>query len=165
MKTTIRFYGLALGLCAALLLVGSGCSKEKAAETVKDAEEAVDEAAETVAKDAVKVAKEGEKLAGKLGEKALAYLSPLKEKLGNLETLKETPDELKKAVTELIQSIEDKTEDIELPEAVSSTLATVKEKLVGLKNYLEGEVEQAKIEEHIKEIMDSVKSGLGMSDE
>lgn len=165
MKTTISFYGVALGLCAAMMLVCSGCSKEKAAETVKNAEEAVEEAAETVANDAGKVVKEGEKLASELGEKALAYLSPLKEKLGNLENLKETPDELKKAVTELVQSIEDKAEDIELPEAMSTALATVKEKLVALKDYLEGEVDQAKIEEHIKEIMDSVKSGLGMSAE
>jgi hypothetical protein len=98
-----------------------------------------------------------------LGEKAMAYLSPLKEKLGNLESLKDKPEELKTAVTELIQTIEDKAADIELPEAVSNTLATVKERLVALKDYLQGEVEQAKIDEHIQKIMDAVKSGLGMS--
>jgi uncharacterized coiled-coil DUF342 family protein len=137
-----------------------GCSKEQAEQSVKQ----VEEAADTIAKDAGDVVEKGKEMAGDLSEKANAFINPLKEKLGQLEDLKDKPDELKKAVADLIQSIEDKAENIELPEALTGTLATVKEKLQELKEYLEGEVEQAKVEEHIQEIMKSVKSGLGMSD-
>jgi uncharacterized coiled-coil DUF342 family protein len=146
---------------AALVLVSSnGCSKEQAEESVKQAEEAAD----TIAKDAEEVVEKGKEMADELGEKAIAFINPLREKFGQLEGLKDKPDELKEAVTDLIQSIEDKAEGIQLPEALSGALATVKEKLQELKQYLEGEVDQAKVEEHIQEIMDSAKSGLGMSD-
>ena len=107
----------------------------------------------------------GQQLAGDLGEKAQAFLAPIKEQLGSLESLKDEPEKLKQAVGELIQSLEEKAADIQLPEAMSTALETVKEKLVALRDYLEGEVEQAQIDERVKEIIDSVKSTLGMSDE
>ena len=154
-----------LGVCVVSMFIGSGCSKKEAAESVKKAEESAQKAAESVAAGTGEAVKKGAEMASELSEAAMAYLSPLKEKFGSLDALKESPKELKKAVTELIQAIEDKTEDIELPEVVSKTLAAAKEKLVALKDYLEGEVEQAKIDEHIKGIMDSIKSGLGMSTE
>lgn len=166
-RTTMRKMTKCLGLvfagCAMLLVVGGGCTKEEASDTLTKAEEAGEEAAATIADKSKEVVEKGGELAQKLGEKATAYLTPLKEKLGNLEGLKDKPEELKKAVTELIQSIEDKSEDVKLPESVSKTLATVKEKLVALKNYLDGKVDQAKIEEHIQEIQESIKSGLGLS--
>lgn len=146
---------------AVLMLVSSiGCSKQEAEESVKKAEEA----AGTIATDAEDVVGKGKEIANELGEKASDFINPLKEKFGELEGLKDKPDELKKAVADLIQSIEDKADNIPLPEALNGALATVKEKLEELKQYLEGEVEQAKVEEHIQEIMDSAKSGLGMSD-
>ena len=149
---------------AALTIFAAGCSKEEAADSLKKAEKAAEGAAETIVEDTEKVIKEGEELAGELGDKAMAYLTPMKEKFGNLESLKDKPAELKEAVAELITSIEEKAEDIELPEALNKSLTTVKDKLVALKDYLEGEVEQAKIEEHVNGIMETVKSGLGMSE-
>ena len=151
-------------ICAALTIFATGCSKEEAADSLKQAEEGAEGAAETIAEDTKEVIKEGEELAEELGDKAIAYLTPMKEKFGNLESLKDKPAELKEAVAELITSIEEKAEDIELPEALSKSLTTVKDKLVALKDYLEGEAEQAKIEEHINGIMETVKSGLGMSE-
>ncbi len=174
MKTSFWFRSIALSSCAALVLCG-GCDKKAATETLKNAEESAQEAASNVASgvgDAVDEGKaaasdaveSGKQMASDLGEKAMAFLTPLKEEFGDLDSLKEKPEELKVAVTDLIQKIEDKSADIKLPEAVSTALASVKEKLIALKDYLEGEVEQAKIEEHLKDIMDSVKSGLGMTE-
>ncbi|WP_146531417.1 hypothetical protein [Novipirellula artificiosorum] len=143
----------------------SGCSKDEAATELKEAESAVEASAKEVAEDVGAVVEEGEKMASELGEKAQAYLAPLKDKLGNLEELKETPEQLKTAVAEMIASIEQRAEDLKLPESVSTALANVKEKLIALRDYLEGEVEQAKVDEHIQEIMESAKSGLGLSQE
>ena len=170
-----RFNTLFLAGSATFILVCSGCSQEDAAKKLSEAEEAAEKAADTIAKDtdkamqkgeeiASEAVKEGKELAGELGEKAMAFLTPLKEKFGNLESLKESPEKLKQAATELIASIEQKAEGITLPETVSNTLNSVKEQLVALKEYLEGEYEQAKINDHIQEIMDSVRTGLGMTE-
>lgn len=174
MKTKTRFRCIALASCAAFALC-CGCDENEATATLEKAGDSIQDTAETVSTevgDAVKegkdaagdVVQEGKQMASELGEKAMAYVTPLKEKFGDLESLKEKPEELKTAVTALIQSIEEKTEDIKLPESVSTALATAKEKLVALKDYLEGEAEPAKIEEHLKDIMESVKSGLGISE-
>ena len=69
--------------------------------------------------------------------------------------------EVKQAVIELIQSIEYKAAEIDLPEGISKALTTVKEKLVAFRDYLEGEVEQAKLDERLNEIKNSVKEALG----
>ena len=143
----------------------SGCSREEAAKELKKAEAAAEGAAKEVAEDVGAAVEEGEKMASELGEKAQAYLAPLKDKFSNLEELKDTPEQLKTAVVEMIESLEQKAEDVELPETVSATLAKVKEKLIALRDYLEGEYEQAKIDEHVQEVMESVKSGLGLSQE
>ena len=175
---------MVLASCASLVMC-IGCTKQDATATMEKAGASAKEAAETVSANVGDAVKEGGKMAGdaleegkqaasdavkkgsemasELGEKAVAFLAPMKEKFGDLDSLKEKPEELKTAVDELIQSIEKKAEDIELPESVSTALATIKEKLVALKDYLGGEVEQAKIDEHLKDIMESVKSGLGMS--
>ena len=163
MRTPARSSCLAMVFCAAVAVGWSGCSREEVTQTLKKAETSAEEAAATTAKEVGKMVKEGESAASELGEKAIAYLSPLKEQFSKLDSLKESPEELKTAVTDLIQSIEEKAEDVHLPEAISNTLATVKEKLMALKEYLEGEVDQAKIGEHIQGIMDSVTSGLGLS--
>ena len=181
-------------LFAVLLLTTVGCENAPVEETLDDAEAKVEEVTETVsdkvtdvvdasgdaAKELGEKAKElgekttekakelGEKTTEKakeLGEKAMGYLAPLKEKFGSLEALKDKPEELKAAVSELIQSIEAKTEEIELPEAVSNALTAGKEKLVELKTYLEGEVDQAKIEEHLQGVMSAVKGKFGMATE
>ena len=93
----------------------------------------------------------------------MAFLGPLKEKFGDLDSLKDSPEKLKSAVTDLIQTIEDKAGSIELPQAMQDGLETIKEKLVALRDYLDGEVQQSGIDERVTSIMDSVKSGLGMS--
>ena len=143
----------------------SGCSREEAAKELKKAEATAEGAAKEVAEDVGAAVEEGEKMASELGEKAQAYLAPLKDEFSNLEELKDTPEQLKTAVVEMIESLEQKAEDVELPETVSATLAKVKEKLIVLRDYLEGEYEQAKIDEHVQEVMESVKSGLGLSQE
>lgn len=186
MKTTIFYRGSFVALCA-VMLVCSGCDQQKASETLEKAEESASETAAAVSDsvgEAVKkgeeaageMAKEGSKMAkdavektkqvaGDLSEKAAAYLAPIKEEFGSLDKLKEKPEELKAAVSKLIENIEAKAEGIELPEQVSNALATVKEKLVSLKEYLEGEYEQAQIDKRVQEIKETVKSSLGMSGE
>ena len=154
-----------IGLCTVLAFALNGCTKQQAVDTVAEAEKSAGQAVEEIGQQVGDAVEAGEEMAGELSEKATAYLTPLKEKFGNLESLKETPDRLKAAVSDLIQSIEDKAEDITLPESLSNALASVKEKLIALEEYLEGEVEQAKIDEHLRDIADSVKSAFGMSDE
>lgn len=165
-------YRWTVGFCGALILSCVGCNQPKTEEAVTEAETQLEQAADTIAKDVgeavekgEQVAKEAGQKAKQLGEQAMTYLTPLKEKLGNLDSLREKPEELKKAVTELIQSIEEKSAEIKLPDVVSNALATTKEKLIALQQYLEGEFEQAQIDEHLKEISDSVKKSLGMSTE
>jgi DNA repair exonuclease SbcCD ATPase subunit len=173
MMKTYRFVrGALAGCCLSLLSISVGCD-DQASQTLKRAEESAESAAATIAEDAGELVKEGEaaasdaieqgkQMASELGEKATAYLTPLKEKFGNLESLKGKPEELKTAVNELLQSLEQKTEDIQLPEAISTALATIKEKLIALKEYLAGEVEQSQLDQRLQEISESVKSGLGM---
>lgn len=183
MKTTIRVWFASIGLFASLAML-SGCTEQEATDSLKRAEATAEQAATAVAEDVGEAMEKGEEAAGAavdkgteiagdvfdqgkelasaLSEKASAYLTPIKQEFGSLEGLKEKPDQLKAAVTALIESIEAKAEDIELPESVSSALATVKEKLIALKDYLEGEFEQAKIDEHLKEITDSAKHAFGM---
>ncbi len=142
-----------------LVLSVTGCTKQKATDTLEKAG-----AAATTAKENVEAAVEdGAKFAGELSDAARSYLAPLKDKIGNLHSLKDSPDELKRAVSELIQSIEEKGESIKLPKSVVDALATIKEKLIALRDSLEKNVEQAKIDEHIKDLEEAVKSGLGMS--
>jgi hypothetical protein len=148
-------------LLLSTLLLAAGCSKQ----AVEDAEMAVESTAETIAEDAEAMVEEGGAMVSGLGEAAMSSIAPLKEKFGGLEALKDKPAELKAAVVELIQSIEGKADGITLPEGAATALETVKEKLVALREYLEGEVDQAKIDEQLKGIMDSVKSGLGMESE
>jgi vacuolar-type H+-ATPase subunit H len=153
------------GFGAFSLMLSLGCTQQEATETMKQAEESAQQTAESIKQDAGEMVEKGEQMASELGEKATAFLSPLKEKFGNLDSLKDKPEELKKAVADLIQSIEAKAEGIQLPESVNNTLAAVKEKLVALRDYLEGEFEQANVDEQVQGIMDSVESGLGMQEQ
>ncbi len=163
MKMTYKLLKTSIALFAVMAISISGCSKEDATQAVQQAEESAENAAESIGESVDSAVEGGKEMASELGEKAQAFMTPLKEKFGDLESLKDKPEELKTAVSDLIQSIEEKAEGIELPEAMTSALATVKEKLVELKDYLEGEADPAKIEEHLKDIGESVKSGLGMS--
>ncbi len=163
MKKCSKLYSVMLACCTALIPLAAGCSQKEASEAISEAKASAEEASQSLAGDASAMMEKGKEMASELGENATAFLTPLKEKFGNLESLKETPEKLKTAVTELITSIEQKADGINLPEAMRQTLASVKEKLVALKNYLEGEYEQAGIDEKVNDIVSSVKSGLGMS--
>ncbi len=144
----------------------SGCDEKQAADALKNAEQKAKDTADKVGDDVGAAVAEGEKMMGELGEQAMAFIAPLKEKLGNLDSLKDTPEKLKTAVSELITMIESKAESITLPESMSKTIETIKTKLVELKTYLEGKYEQSGIDEKVKAISESVESGLGMkSDE
>ena len=161
---------LLFGLCVTLMFASLGCDKEKTDTALSDAGAQIEDAGDAIAENVDKAVEKGEEAAKdagdkakELGEKAMAYITPLKEKFGDLESLKEKPEELKTAVSELITSLEEKTENLELPEAVSNSLAAAKEKLIALRDYLGGEIDQAKIDEHLKEIGDAMKGALGMS--
>lgn len=156
-------FGFSL-LFSSLLVLCSGCGEE-AAQVVEQVEESAAETAEAVQEEASVAGEKAKEVASELGEKVTAYLNPLKEKFGDLENLKDKPEELKEAVAGLIKSIEERAEGMELPEKLSEALATAKEKLVALKDYLEGEVEQAQVDEQIQGIMTSIKSQLGMGEE
>lgn len=180
----------ALGLWVVVIVVSAGCDRPQEGNSVSHAESEVKQAAEAVADDVEEAVEKGEQVAKdvgqkakelgeqameeanqlseqaadtaqELGEQAMAFLTPLKEKFGNLESMKDKPDELKQAVIALIQSIEEKAAEIDLPDGISKALTTVKAKLVELRDYLEGEVEQAKLDERLNEIKNSVKESFG----
>jgi hypothetical protein len=163
MKVTSRCGGIFRSFCVILAVACSGCSEQEAAKQLQQAEKAAEKAAGTVSGAVTEAVQASEKVAGELGEKALAHLDLLKEKFGKLEALKDSPADLKTAVTDLIQTIETKAEDVHLPEKLSSALAAIKEKLVALERDLAGEIEQSQIGERIKEIMDTAKKELSMS--
>lgn len=162
MKSHFLFRLGCLAVCPILLPLCVGCSQKQATEQLQEVEKSAEAAAETISEDVGEAVEEGEKMASELGDKAMAYLTPLKEKFGDLDSLKESPEKLKASVSELIESIESKAEDIKLPESLTKALATVKEKLIALRDDLEKDIEQAKIEEHLRGIIDSIKSELGM---
>ncbi len=157
------FHTTLLSLFTIAAVICGGCDSQKAADTMKKAEESAEKAAGSIADGAGEMVKEGGKMAADLGEKAKAWLEPMKEKFGSLEELKKTPEELKTAVGNMLEYIEQKAEGINLPEAMSNSLATVKEKLVALRDYLEGEYDQSGIDKYVSEVTDSVKSFLGLS--
>ncbi|KAA5547291.1 hypothetical protein FYK55_02530 [Roseiconus nitratireducens] len=181
-----RLMRTTLGIAALSMISLSGCNRDEAVDAMRSAEETAKSTADAVAQGAGETLKEGEAMASQaaeegkkqadqavekgkqmasdLSDKAMAFLNPLKEKLSNLDELKDSPEKLKTAVDDLIETIESKAEGITLPESMSNAVATIKEKLVALKEYLEGEVEQAKIDEKIAEITDTVKNKLSMSD-
>ncbi len=173
MKRSLRIHRILGFACMLALATNIGCS-DKAKDTMKDAVDKTENAAGDIAKDAGDMAqtagKEVADAAGKakdavakLGTDALAYLKPIKDGLGNLDSLKDKPAELKKAVDDLLKHMDQDVTKLNLPEKVTGALKVVKEKLVALKNYLAGEADKAKIEEHIKDIIDSAKEGLGLS--
>jgi hypothetical protein len=186
MTTDIRTALCVTVICGAVTLLTVGCSSEQASEVAQNAEEnatevaenvseEVGEAAEKMSETASEVAekvseKAGEaaekagELAAKVGEKAKAYLTPLQEKFDNLKDMKDKPAELKEAVSGLITSIEERAEDLELPQKISDALTAAKEKLIELRDYLEGEVEEAQIEERIQGIVSTVGEQLGMTE-
>ncbi len=168
-----RMVGVICVACGFGLLALSGCSQQEAADTIKKSEDAVEQAAKSVSDGASEMVEKGKDMAGdmadkgkemasKLSEEAQAYLNPLKEKFGNLDGLKEKPEELKNALTDLVQSMEKKAANVQLPASISDALSAVKEKIEGLIQYLEGEYEQSEINKKLSEIMESIKSGLGM---
>ncbi len=160
-------------LCLSMAFL-TGCSEQETKDALNDSEQAVGDAAEDVAKEASDLMKSGKKmaqdamesgkeLAGKLSEQAQTFLNPLKEKFGDLDGLKESPEKLKTAVAELIENIDSKASNLQLPEPVANALTAIKEKLVALGSYLEGQYEQSQVDEKVADILESVKSKLGMS--
>jgi hypothetical protein len=144
-------------LILATVVTLPGCSEE----AKKDMEKMKAEAAKEADKLGDKAGQAGEKIkegASALNEKAVAFLGPIKEKIGGLDQLKDKPAELKKAVEGLIATIESKAEGLNLPEKAKNTIATVKEKLVALNNYLAGsETKPEEIDEHVKEVKDAAE--------
>lgn len=149
-------------IACCLMLVLGGCNQQQATDSLKKAEESAEAAGKALSKEAGDLAKKGEALADQLGAEATAFLNPLKEQFAGLEKLKGSPSELSAAVSKAIESIEQKAENLKLPEPIEKGIGVIKEKLVALRDYLAGEVEPAKVEEHLKAILDSVKSGLGV---
>ncbi|MEM1068328.1 MAG: hypothetical protein AAGI63_05500 [Planctomycetota bacterium] len=149
--------------CSGLMMSCCGCNKEEASSIVAQVEDSAAETAEAIQAETGEAVERTREAASEFGEKVTSYLNPLKEKFGNLESLKDKPEELKEAVTGLIASIDERAEDIELPEELGKILTAAKEKLLTLKSYLEGEVDQAKVDEQIQEIMSSIKSQFGMT--
>ncbi len=90
-----------------------------------------------------------------LGEQARGFLGPIKEKVGDLDNLKDKPAELKKSVENLITMIESKAEAIKLPAGVQKTVDTVKEKLVALRDYLGGETKPEEIDAKVNDVKDA----------
>lgn len=160
----------AIGIVCVLLLASLvGCS-DKAKDAVENAENAVGDVAqdaadmaETAGDNIADAGKKAEEAVSEFGAESVAYFSSMKERFGNLDGLKDKPEELKKWVDDTLKAIEEKAENVQLPDAASNALDAVKEKLVALKEYLAGEVDQAKIDEHIKGIIESTKKGLGLS--
>ena len=103
------------------VLTLNGCSEE----AKKDLEKAKAEAAKEADKLGDKAGEAGEKIkegASALNEKAVAFLGPIKEKIGGLDQLKDKPAELKKAVEGLIATIESKAEALNLPVPLAALL-------------------------------------------
>ncbi len=163
MKKMFRSVRVLFAFSMLTLLVVGGCSQEEAAEALKNAESNAEDAAKTVSEDAEKIMAKGEEVAGELAEQAAGFLAPIKEKVQSLDKLKETPAELKTAVVDLIDSIEAKSEEIKLPEPIANALAAVKDKMIALRDYLEGEADPAKIKQYVDEIKEMVGSKLGLS--
>lgn len=145
-------------LLGLLVLIFGGCSDEaqqKAEDLTKDAakqgKEMGDKAGEMASQAGDKI-KAG---AESLGEKAMEFLGPIKDRIGGLDKLKDKPAELKKEVENLISLIESKAESITLPEGIQKTVTTVKEKLVALRDYLGGETKPEEIEAKVDEVQEA----------
>ncbi len=173
MKKRLHIHRILGLICMLVLATSIGCSDE-AKDKVKDAADKTETAAENAVEKAGDMAQAaGENVAdaagkakdavAKLSKDAIAYLKPIKDGLGNLDSLKDKPAELKTAVDNLLKHMEQNVDSLHLPEKVTNALKVVKEKLVALKDYLAGEADKAKIEEHIKNIIDSAKERLGIS--
>ena len=145
-------------LAMLLALTLGGCSEEAKKDAAKLKSDAALDAKE-MGDYAKKMAGEtGDKLkagAESLGEAAMGFLGPIKEKIGGLDSLKDKPAELKKAVENLIAMIESKAEAIQLPEGVQKTVDALKEKLVALRDYLGGETKPEEIDAKVKDVKDA----------
>lgn len=141
-------------LAALLTVVFGGCSEE----TKQEAEKLKSSAAEGAKALGEKAGEAGEKIksgAEALGEQAMAFLGPIKEKIGGLDNLKDKPAELKKSVENLITTIESKAESANLPEKAQMAIAKIKEKLVALRDYLGGETKSEEIDAKVKDVKDA----------
>ncbi|TWT68903.1 hypothetical protein [Crateriforma conspicua] len=148
-----------IGLMAAM----TGCDSQEASKALESAEQNVAEAGEKISEGTAEMVEKGKEAAANLSDEAMAMMTPLKEKFGDLDQLKDKPEELKARVSELIEWMETKAESIELPESVSTALASTKEKLVQLKEYLQGEYEDAEVDKYIQEIKESAGSMFDFS--
>ena len=144
-------------------LVGQTGCDQAAIEPAEDVSSATEpESAFDLEGSAKRLADKGKQLAADLGEKAKDVLKPLEEKLSNLDGLKATPGKLKEEVNGLILMIENKFENLTLPESLSNAIGELKTQLVALKDYLTEKSDEAKIGEQIDSIMELVKTKLKM---
>ena len=77
-----------------------------------------------------------------------------------LESLKDTPAELKTSVTELLTSLESNIASLPLPEGLKTTIANLKEKLVALQQFLEGNADLSKLQDYLGPIKELVESQM-----
>ena len=66
-----------------------------------------------------------------------------------------------RAVRNLQKSFDVRMAECGVPDDVPILLDSIKEKLVGLKEYLEGEYDQAEVGKKVDDLVSSIKSGLG----
>ena len=150
---------LVMCLLALLAFNVCGCTEEtqqQAEDAVENAEEKASEMSDDVSEKASEISAQVSEAMSNLGEEAMGFLTPIKEKLGSLSELKDKPEELKASVDNILKMIEEKAESIELPESVQGVLDKVKEKLTSLKEYLGGdETDEAEIQKHLDEVKEA----------
>lgn len=150
MKMKNHLMKLALMLVTVVMLAGCDQAQQAADEAGANAKKAAEDAMES-----------GKDMLGDLSEKAMGFLEPIKEKVSGLEGMADAPDKLKAEVEGLLSMLGDKAEGLELPEAVTKIIETLKEHLMGLKDYLADGTDAGKIGEYIEKIKEAV-SGLKM---
>ena len=156
----LRIYQIFAVGCVIGCLALNGCEQGGVEKAVGDAGKAASEAGKAASAAAGEAAEAGKGMLEGLSEQATGFLNPLKDKFTGLADLKDKPEQLKEAVNGLISSMEGKLDGLGLPDAVKTALEGVLEKLVGLKDYLAGEAEEAGITDKVNGIMESVK-GMG----
>ena len=153
-----RFAMWSLAICVIGVVGCSEDTKKAAEETLSDAKDDATKLAGKAEDEASKMGDKAKDAMKNLSEEAMGFLKPIKEQLGDLGSLKDKPAELKEAVSKILETIESKAESIPLPEGVKTTVATVKEKLTSLKDYLAGdETDPEKTADHIKQVEDAAK--------
>lgn len=135
-------------------------SMSEATQSLEGAKEKMQETMDAAKAKMADMAKSGEDTLKNLGADITNLLGPFKEKLMGLESLKDTPAELKTSVTELLTSLESNIANLPLPEGLKTTIANLKEKLVALQQFLEGNADLSKLQDYLGPIKELVESQM-----